>query len=75
MLGKTYTCAKGQGAFVNGERIHVSERASLEESLLATGFFPDNPSALKEQLAIFSDLVYKARGIRRAHAGGRRALS
>jgi len=68
MLGRTYTCAKGQGAFVNGERIQVSERTTIEESLLATGFFPDNVTALKEQLAIFSDLVYKARGIRRAGA-------
>jgi myo-inositol-1(or 4)-monophosphatase len=68
MLGKTYTCAKGQGAFVNGERMAVSNRTRIEDSLLATGFFPDNVSALKQQLAIFSDLVYKARGIRRAGA-------
>lgn len=68
MLDRTYTCAKGQGAFVNGERISVSDRRTIQESLLATGFFPDNPIALKEQLRIFSDLVFKARGIRRAGA-------
>lgn len=68
MLDKVYTCSRGGGAFANGERIHVSERTTIKESLLATGFFPDNPSALKEQLTIFSDLVYEARGIRRAGA-------
>ena len=68
MLGKTYTCVAGKGAFVNGERIHVSQRRTIRESLLATGFFADNVSALKEQLQIFSDLVYEARGIRRAGA-------
>lgn len=68
MLNKTYTCTKGQGAFVNGEKISISERKTIKESLLATGFFPDNVTALKEQLRIFSDLVYEARGIRRAGA-------
>jgi len=68
VLDKTYTCARGQGAFVNGERLHVSQRAQIKETLLATGFFPDNVGALKEQLKIFSDLVYEARGIRRAGA-------
>jgi myo-inositol-1(or 4)-monophosphatase len=68
VLDKVYTCAKGQGAFVNGEPIRVSQRTSIKESLLATGFIPDNHAALKEQLRIFSDLVYEARGIRRAGA-------
>jgi myo-inositol-1(or 4)-monophosphatase len=68
MLNKTYTCAKGQGAFVNGERIVTSRRKELKESLLATGFIPDNVVALKEQIRIFSDLVFEARGIRRAGA-------
>jgi myo-inositol-1(or 4)-monophosphatase len=36
--------------------------------LLATGFIPDNVTALKEQLKIFSDLVFEARGIRRTGA-------
>lgn len=68
MLNKTYTAAKGRGAFANGERIHVSNRATIGEALLATGFIPDNVVALKEQLRIFSDLVFEARGIRRAGA-------
>ncbi len=68
ILNKTYTTVKGQGSFVNGERIHVSNRSSLKESLLATGFFPEDVGALKEQLKIFSDMVFEARGVRRAGA-------
>lgn len=68
ILDKTYWSAKGQGAFLNGERIQVSERRAIKDSLLATGFFPDNSGALKQNLKIFSDLVFEARGIRRAGA-------
>lgn len=68
LLNKTYTGIKGQGAFVNGERLHVSRRTQIKDALLATGFIADNVVALKEQLRIFSDLVFEARGIRRAGA-------
>jgi len=68
LLNKTYHAAKGHGAFVNGEPMSVSKTALIRDSLLATGFFPDNTNALKDQLKIFSDLVYEARGIRRAGA-------
>ncbi len=68
MLDQTYTATKGGGALINGEKINVSQRTSIKESLLATGFYPDNVAALKEQLRIFSDLVHEARGIRRAGA-------
>ncbi len=68
ILDKTYEAKKGGGAYVNGEKLSVSKTAALRDSLLATGFFPDNTDALKDQLRIFADLVYEARGIRRAGA-------
>lgn len=68
LLNKTYHASKGGGAFVNGEKMSVSKTATIGESLLATGFFPDNTNALRDQLRIFSDLVFEARGIRRAGA-------
>ncbi len=67
-IGATYWAVKGKGAFVNGKKIHVSDRATVRNSLLATGFYRDDQVALKEQLAIFNKLVYEARGIRRAGA-------
>jgi myo-inositol-1(or 4)-monophosphatase len=36
-----FRAAKGQGAWLNDRRIHVSKAARLEEALLATGFPPD----------------------------------
>lgn len=68
LFDKTYTAVKGRGAFVNGQPMHVRPTKAVKDSLLATGFFPDNTTALKRQIKIFSDLVYEARGIRRAGA-------
>ncbi len=68
ILNKIYSCSQGHGAYVNDQPIKVSQRTSIKDSLLATGFFHENHAALKEQLKIFSDLVYEARGIRRPGA-------
>jgi myo-inositol-1(or 4)-monophosphatase len=68
MLNQTYTATKGGGAFLNGNRISVSDRKTIKDALLATGFFPDNVTALREQLKIFSDIVFDARGVRRPGA-------
>ncbi len=65
---RQYRAIKGEGAFVNDERIHVSGRSELSNSLLATGFHPGNPEALSSQIQIFSRLVSKARAVRRAGA-------
>jgi myo-inositol-1(or 4)-monophosphatase len=65
---ETFTAIRGQGAFRNGKAIHVSQSFDLKDSLLATGFFPDNIQALKEQVRVFSYLVERTRGIRRAGA-------
>lgn len=37
-MGETYWAAKGQGAFLNGEPIHVSEVDLFRDSMLITGF-------------------------------------
>lgn len=68
LLGETYTAIKNQGSYVNGKKLSVNSNTDLNKSLLATGFFPDNKPALKEQLDLFSLLVGDCRGIRRAGA-------
>lgn len=65
---KTYSAALSLGAAVNGEPLKVSAHPTLKDSLLATGFFPDNREAVRRNIKIFSDLVFDARGIRRAGA-------
>ncbi len=68
MLGEVYTAIRGKGAFVNGQRMHISQTQELKNSLLATGFFNENEANLDEQLKIFGSIVRSSRGIRRPGA-------
>lgn len=38
ILKETFTAIKGQGAFLNGKAIHVSDNAELNNAILVTGF-------------------------------------
>ena len=67
-LRETYVGLSGQGAYLNGKKLRVSENATLDDSFLATGFFNEEEKPLQEQLRIFSDLVRRARAIRRPGA-------
>ena len=68
MMQEVYTAVKGQGAFVNGRPLSVSKTSALKDAFIATGFISENENNLEEQLKIFSHVVRKARGIRRAGA-------
>lgn len=68
MLGEVYTAIRGKGAFVNGQRMSISQTPDLKNSLLATGFFNENEANLEEQLKIFGNIVRICRGIRRPGA-------
>lgn len=68
MMGETYTAIRGGGAFVNGRPLRVSTSTEFEDCLLATGFFPEDKLALKEQLELFAAVVGDVRGVRRAGA-------
>jgi len=65
-LGLTYHAVRGQGAFKNGQKIHVSRRETLATSLLATGFANSRKEVLKRQVEVFAHIVDQVRGIRRA---------
>ncbi len=67
-MNLTYSATIGGGSFVNDQPIRVSTRKQLKDSLLATGFFAGDKKALVEQLGIFSSLVGRSRGVRRAGA-------
>jgi len=54
----------GKGAFLNGERLRVSRAATLEQSLLVTGFAYDQDGR-RGNLEHFSRLVLRSQGIRR----------
>lgn len=52
ILGETYVSEQGRGAWLNGDRIHVSRRASLIEAVLSCGIpfagKPDHPVFVRE---------------------------
>jgi myo-inositol-1(or 4)-monophosphatase len=66
MMNELFTAVRGEGAFLNGERIHVSSRSPLKSALLATGFPYDKSSDNENNFANFERFQIKARAVRRA---------
>jgi myo-inositol-1(or 4)-monophosphatase len=56
---------KGGGAYLNGNKISVSSVASLEESLLATGFPTSQFDRVEDYLKIIKELLERSHGVRR----------
>lgn len=64
-LDETFTAVRGRGAELNGNAIHVSERADLDTALIGTGFAYD-ASARAEQAETVRRVLPRVRDIRRA---------
>ena len=62
---ETFYAWKDGGAFMNGAPIHVTDAASIDESLFATGFPIYNFEKLDDYLAILNELMKDAHGLRR----------
>ncbi|MFT4977179.1 MAG: myo-inositol-1(or 4)-monophosphatase [Myxococcota bacterium] len=65
---QTYTAERGRGAFCDGERLRVSERGELGESLLLTGFAYDRRERAAFYLRFVKLFLERSRGLRRAGA-------
>ena len=63
-----FTATRGGGAFLNGQRLHVSTRSPLQNTLLGTGFPYDCASDPANNFGNFTAFQKAARGIRRAGA-------
>ncbi len=63
-----FTALKGEGAYLNGNRLSVSTRMPLSNSLLGTGFPYDCATDPANNFANFITFQKSARGIRRAGA-------
>lgn len=62
-----FTASRGQGAQVDGRKIRVSGRTSLDAALLGTGFpFRDSNLALEPYLNMLVSAIKTTQGIRRA---------
>ncbi|MBI5236862.1 MAG: inositol monophosphatase, partial [Deltaproteobacteria bacterium] len=66
MLNELFTGEKGKGAFLNGVKIKASSVATLDKSLLATGFPYDIRTSELKNLDNFASFSVKAQAIRRA---------
>ena len=60
-----FTGERGEGAFVNGTRLHVSDTGALLDSLLVTGFPYDVHEKLGPLITMFSAFLGHARAVRR----------
>jgi myo-inositol-1(or 4)-monophosphatase len=65
MLELMFEGLRGQGAYLNGERITVSNKKSLDHSILATGFPYDRAINSDNNANYCAHLVPRVRGLRR----------
>lgn len=64
-LDVVWKCAAGSGSFRNDVRCRVSDTASLDDALLATGFPYDRATSEDNNFAEFMAIKRRARGVRR----------
>ncbi len=60
-----FSTEKGSGAFLNGERLRVSQVANLAESLVATGF-PSHKRHQNPNIHFYHQITLRTHGVRRA---------
>jgi myo-inositol-1(or 4)-monophosphatase len=60
-----FSAAKGEGATLNGEPIHVSRAKLLQESLIATGF-PSHKRHKSPNVHFYQEFTLRSHGVRRA---------
>lgn len=66
MLDEMFVARRGEGAFLNGTRISVSDTKELRQSLLATGFPYDIREDKNNNMNYFRGMAMHAQAIRRA---------
>jgi myo-inositol-1(or 4)-monophosphatase len=60
-----FTAERGVGAWLNGERLQVSDTATLSDAMLVTGFPYDVREKLDDYLTLFGEYLRHARAVRR----------
>lgn len=67
-MRQIFHAAKGEGAWLNNRQFHVSQRDSVDQALVATGFITSNKEKLHSQLKLFNKVIDKVRAMRRPGA-------
>jgi myo-inositol-1(or 4)-monophosphatase len=60
-----FVAIRGEGAFLNGVPIHVSEVGEVENSLICTGFSYDKQKRMGEEIEAFMKILPEAQAVRR----------
>jgi myo-inositol-1(or 4)-monophosphatase len=66
MLDELFVAERGEGASLQGKKIHVSDTERLAEAFVATGFPYDVRENSGDALAYFDEMIPKAQAVRRA---------
>jgi len=67
--GDWFVAAKGEGAWFNGQQIHVSQAQDLSQAMIACGFYYDRDQMMQSTLDTIGDLFRcQIHGIRRCGA-------
>jgi len=61
-----FTAERGSGAFRNGNRMRISTQETVEGSFIATGFPFRAQEYVAPYVAIFTDVIRRSKGVRRA---------
>lgn len=64
-LDEMFYAIKGEGAFLNGEKIEVARKEFLEQCILTTGFPYDKKISKHNNVNLFNNLVTEIQGVRR----------
>jgi myo-inositol-1(or 4)-monophosphatase len=64
-----FSAERGKGSYLNGQRIHVSKTASLQESLTGTGF-PSQKRHASPNVHFYQEMTLRSHGVRRAGSAG-----
>src|SRR5262249_20727129 len=60
-----FTAERGQGAYLNGTPLHVSEAANVLDALAVTGFAYDLHTNARELVGLFEVFLRRTRAVRR----------
>lgn len=65
-----YWAEKGNGAYCNDVKIHVSKEKSLSNVLVAYGIdgYPNNPEITQKECVVLSDIIVKIRNLRTSNS-------
>jgi myo-inositol-1(or 4)-monophosphatase len=65
IFNELFFCRKGQGAYLNSEKLQVSRVVRMKEALLSTGFPYDLPTNPRNNIDNFVRFLFEAQAIRR----------